>query len=327
MRGAEGVRRILGAALAAGLWTRPFLLVGRGAVRDDAAREFLKGALCAGGGAEGGAACGTCGACGRFERGVHADFHELLPGKGRATVGVEAVEALQGALSLRPVEGRAAAALVPSAERLTPQAQNALLKTLEEPPPRTALVLTAAAPRGLLPTVRSRCATLRLPPVAAVEVRAAARAAGAGAEDAATLAVAAAGDPEALEPASREGAAAAAAVLARAFAPGARRDPLEGVEEAAGWVRGRGGPLEEQRERLRMALRLLLDLHLPGEVGVGGALRAGYNALPAEARGARLAALAEARERVERFVDPAGILEALAVAFAAAAPARPPFKS
>ena len=327
MRGAESARRILGSALAGGLWTRPFLVIGRGPDRDPAARAFLKGVLCTGRPPEDGAACGSCGPCTRFEKGVHADFHELVPGKGRVTVGVEAVEALQGALSLRPVEGRAAAAFIPSAERLTAQAQNALLKTLEEPPPRTAIVLTAAAPRALLPTVRSRCAAVRLPPVPAGEVRAAARAAGAGAEDAATLAVAAAGDPAALEAASREGAAGVVPDLLRAFAPVPPRDPLDGLDPVVAWVRGRGSPLDEQRERLRMAIRLLLDLHLPGEVGVGGALRGGYNALAPETRGARLAALGEARERVERFVDPAGILEALAVSFARATPSRAPLKS
>jgi DNA polymerase-3 subunit delta' len=325
--GADSARRVLASAVAAGLWARPFLLLGRGTERDAAAREFLRAVLCAGRAPGAGAPCGACGPCGRFERGHHADFHLLVPEKGRATVGVDAVDALQRALSLRPVEGRAAGALVPSAERLTPQAQNALLKTLEEPPPRTALVLTASAPRALLPTVRSRCATVRMPPVSAEEVRAAARGRGAAEEAAAILSVAAGGDPVALESAEEEGAAEAAEALSRALAPGAGGDPLAAVEPAIAWVRGRGSPLEMQRERLRMALRVLLDLHLPqGAGGMPGRLRAGYNALPPAARGARLAALGTARERVERNVDPAGILEALAVSARAADRDAPPLK-
>jgi hypothetical protein len=317
---------VLRAAVAAGSWDRPFLLLGRGAARDEAAEAFAKAVLCAGREPGAHAACGACGPCGRFARGLHPDFHRLLPLKGRATVGVESVEALQAALSLRPVEGRGCVAVVPDAEALTAQAQNALLKTLEEPPPRTALVLTAAAPRALLPTVRSRCVSLRFPPVPAAEVLEAARRAGATAESAGALAAAAGGDPVRLPDAAKEGAAEAAPVLARAFAPLRRgRDPLEGLDPATAWVRGRGGALEEQRERLRMALRVLLALHA-GSRGAGRtggdaaaalppALRAEYNGLPAAALRARLAALGEARERVERNVDPAGILEALAVSF------------
>jgi len=305
LAGADAARRVLRAALAAGRWGRPFLLLGRGEDRDAAAREFLRGVLCAARPAASGASCGACGSCGRFDRGLHPDFHLLLPEKGRATVGVDAVEGLQRALSLRPAEGRGTAALVPGAERLTPQAQNALLKTLEEPPPRTALVLTAAAPRALLPTVRSRCASVRLPPLPLGSL----------------LEEAAGGDPAVLEE--------AAGALAAAFAPGPRgADPLEGLDPVSSWVRGRGSPLEEQRERLRMAIRLLLGLHMPRDSGeVPAPLRAGYNALPPAARGARLAALGTARERVERNVDPAGILEALAVAVREADRGASPLKS
>jgi DNA polymerase-3 subunit delta' len=307
-------------------WDRPFLVVGLGAARDAAAEAFARAVLCGGRAPGSGEACGACGPCGRLAKGIHPDFHRLVPAKGRATIGVEQVEALQAALSLRPVEGRGNAVLVPDAEGLTPQAQNALLKTLEEPPPRTALVLTVVSPRALLTTVRSRCVSLRFPPVSPAEVRAAARRAGAGEEEAAALAVAAGGDPARLGEAAREGAGAAAPLFARAFAPrrGGRdplgrnplaRDPLEGHEPAAAWVRGRGGALEEQRERLRMGLRILLALHAPAGGAPGGGLPGpGYNDLPAGARRARLAALGEARERVERNVDPAGILEALAVA-------------
>ncbi len=290
------VRRILRSAVASGRWERPFLLVGLGEARDAAAEEFLRAVLCEAREGGDGRACGACGSCGRVRRGIHPDHHRLLPEKGRVTVGVEAVEALQSLLSLRSVEGRGTAVLVPGAEALTPQAQNALLKTLEEPPPGTALVLTAAAPRSLLPTLRSRCVGLRLPPVPAAEVLAAAG-------GSAALAAAAGWDPVRLPRAVEEGAAEAAVLLERAFAPRAPGgDPLEGLEPAAAWVKGKGGPLEPQRERLRMALRILLAA--PGSPAPAALRR-------------RLAALGEARERVERNVDPAGILEALSVSFRA----------
>jgi len=235
---------------------------------------------------------------------------------------VDAVEALLGRLALRPVEGRAAAVLVAGAETVTDQAQNALLKTLEEPPPRTLILLTAAAGRALLPTVRSRCAVLRLPPLPAAEILRLASEGGRDPREAGLLATAAAGDPAAVEEAAEEKVPEASAGIARAFRPrgmAGRGDPLEGIAEAAGWVKGRGGTLEGQRRRLRLMLRLLLAIHAPGGASVlPGDLAAAYNGLPAGARRARLLALAAARERVERFVDPAGILEALAAAAAAA---------
>jgi hypothetical protein len=77
-----------------------------------------------------------------------------------------------------------------------------------------------------------------------------------------------------------------------------------------------------------MALRILLALHLPGPgAGLPEALRSGYNPLSPGARGARLAALGTARERVERNVDPAGILESLALAVREADRGGSPLKS
>jgi hypothetical protein len=309
--------RVLGRALAAGLWTRPFLLLGRGDGKDRAAEAFARAVLCEARGEGGTSACGACGACGRFDRGTHSDFHRLVPEKGRVTIGVEAVDGLRARLALRPLEGRAAAAVIPGAEALTVPAQNALLKTLEEPPPRTAILLTAAAPRALVATVRSRCATVRFPPLRAGSLREAARGLrGVASEDEAAAVAAAAGDePGALEAAAAEGVAAAAGDLARAFAP---RSPGATAGDAwaaaTGWVRGGGGRLEEQRERLRMGLRVLLALHLPAP-DPPAAGREGYNSLAPRARRARLAALGEARERVERYVDPVGVLEGLAEAF------------
>ena len=313
---------LLRASVAAERWDRPFLLVGRGPDRDGAARATARAVLCRGRRPGSGDACGACGACHRFDRDLHPDFHLLAPAKNRVSIGVDAVEELQRALALRPVEGGNAAALVPAAEELTPQAQNALLKTLEEPPPRTALLLTVAAPRALLATVLSRCVVLRFPPPPRAEFAAAAARGGGAAAAGGILAVGAAGDPAALVEAAEEGLAAAAPALARAFAPGApRRDPLASLEPAAAWVKGQGSTLEDQRRRLRMALRLLLALHTGGTAGGGGLpaeLAAPYAALTRRARDGRLAALGTARERVERNVDPGGILEALAVEGASA---------
>src|SRR5262249_29053827 len=65
----------------------------------------------------------------------------------------------------RPFEGRARAFVIDEAHLLTEQAQNALLKSLEEPPPSSHVILVTASPQALLPTIRSRCQTLRFSPL------------------------------------------------------------------------------------------------------------------------------------------------------------------
>ena len=69
-----------------------------------------------------------------------------------------------------PVEGGARVAIVTAADRMTEDAQSAFLKTLEEPPAGTVLILTAADDERLLPTIRSRCSRVRLGPVARPDV-------------------------------------------------------------------------------------------------------------------------------------------------------------
>ena len=74
-------------------------------------------------------------------------------------------QSLQQFLSLKPFVAPLRVALLANAERMTEQAQNCLLKTLEEPPPNTVLVLTTAYPDHLLPTCLSRCQLISLAPV------------------------------------------------------------------------------------------------------------------------------------------------------------------
>jgi DNA polymerase III delta' subunit len=113
--------------------------------------------------------CRTCRACRLVEHGSHPDLHRLEPtGPGRQVViggpGARSrgVRDLIAALSLMPVEGGARVAIVEGAERMNEDAQSALLKVLEEPPAGVTIVLCADGESRLLPTVRSRCARVRL---------------------------------------------------------------------------------------------------------------------------------------------------------------------
>ncbi len=124
--------------------------------------------------------CRSCGSCRRVDHGNHPDLHRLAPsGAGRQIrIGERAapepgtVRSLTRELALASMEGAWRIAVVEDAERMNEDAQNALLKLLEEPPPRTALVLCAGDEEALLPTVRSRCVKVRLGPVPAGEIAA-----------------------------------------------------------------------------------------------------------------------------------------------------------
>jgi DNA polymerase III subunit delta' len=123
--------------------------------------------------------CGACRACRLVASGTHPDVHRIGPeGPGRQVViggpGARArgVRDLTGELALLPVEGGARIAIVEAAHRMNEDAQAALLKTLEEPPAGVTLILCADAEEPLLPTIRSRCARLRLGPVGTREVEA-----------------------------------------------------------------------------------------------------------------------------------------------------------
>lgn len=105
-------------------------------------------------------ACGTCRSCDRVARGVHVDVIRLEP-DDMATIKIDVVRDMLERTGFRPFEGRRRVVIVREADALQPQAQNALLKSLEEPPPGTVFILTSAVPGALLPTVRSRCLRLR----------------------------------------------------------------------------------------------------------------------------------------------------------------------
>lgn len=117
--------------------------------------------------------CRSCRGCRLIDGGNHPDLHRLAPeGPGQQIVIGDArhpepgsVRHLVGELALLPVEGGARVALVEAAHRMNEDAQNALLKTLEEPPVGVTIVLCADDEDRLLPTIRSRCARLRLGPV------------------------------------------------------------------------------------------------------------------------------------------------------------------
>lgn len=124
--------------------------------------------------------CRACRGCRLVDRGRHPDVHRLAPSGAGDQIRIGArdraedgtVRRLAADLVLLSVEGGARVAIIERADRLTDDAQTALLKTLEEPPAGVTIILCADDEDRLLPTVRSRCARLRLGPVATRDVEA-----------------------------------------------------------------------------------------------------------------------------------------------------------
>ena len=143
--------------------------------------------------------CGRCPDCRKLstadERLAHPDLKWVEP--DGAFIRVDQIRELQRELSLCAHEGGRRLALIVGADRLRIQASNALLKTLEEPPAGTTLLLVAQSSEALLPTLRSRTVRLRLAPWPEQEVRAALESEGLAAEDAWLASVVGGGSPAA----------------------------------------------------------------------------------------------------------------------------------
>ena len=100
--------------------------------------------------------------------GEHPDIGLIAPYK--KTILVDAIRSLEREANFRPFEARARIFLIDPADRMNDEAANALLKTLEEPPPSTYIFLLTARPDALLPTIHSRCQTLRFAPLDTAEI-------------------------------------------------------------------------------------------------------------------------------------------------------------
>lgn len=109
-----------------------------------------------------GDACGTCPTCTRILRGDHYDVALISNDDGAATIKIEQLrERVLDVVGYRPFEAHRRVFIIDPADAMTEAGQDALLKTLEEPPPAAMLLLITAYPDSLRPTVQSRCRRLR----------------------------------------------------------------------------------------------------------------------------------------------------------------------
>jgi len=110
-------------------------------------------------------ACGGCVPCTKVSSGAHPDVVFVEPQGAGRLVKIDQVRAVTRTFRFAPFEGRHRVVVFPEADRMNPEAANALLKSLEEPPDRTVLVLVTARAHALLDTIRSRCQQVRFSPL------------------------------------------------------------------------------------------------------------------------------------------------------------------
>jgi DNA polymerase-3 subunit delta' len=189
----------LRAALRRGRLHHAYLLGGpEGVGKGTAARLLAQAANCEGQAVPGEGLpddpCGACAPCRKIARGTHPDVFLLeeervmakagrWEPKGGRTPSREIVvdqvrDLVDHRLSMRRFEGRRRVVVIDPADAMNVQAQNALLKTLEEPPEATTLVLVSSSPDALLPTIRSRCLRVTFAPLPEPIIRARLEAAG-----------------------------------------------------------------------------------------------------------------------------------------------------
>lgn len=159
--GSERLRSVLSRTLAGNRLPHSYV-IGGGTVQD---RENAIIAIAAGLNCETAAApdaCGTCTSCHKIAQHLHPDVQALVPTGASQQISIETVREMITRLARLPNEARLRVIYTIEATGLFGPAANALLKTLEEPPQRTLFLLATAAPEQLLPTIRSRCQTLRL---------------------------------------------------------------------------------------------------------------------------------------------------------------------
>jgi DNA polymerase-3 subunit delta' len=250
--------------------------------------------------AQGGDPCGACASCKKIARGTHPDVIALAEERVMAKAGrwepkggrtpskdivVDQVRDLvDHRLALKRFEGRRRFVIIDPADAMNVQAQNALLKTLEEPPEDTTLVLVASSPDLLLPTLRSRCARVAFSPLPDALI--AERLAAAGrSPDEARLATALAGGS--LGRALGMGASGLAA-RREAVAAAAALDP----DDASTWIayaRDQGEDRESARETCELLVVWLRDVLAVQAAGQGAPLALADLAPQTNAAASRLA--------------------------------------
>jgi DNA polymerase-3 subunit delta' len=166
--GHEWAVALLQRAVARGDVSHAYLFTGLPSVgKTTLARALATALLCQG---QGERPCGECRSCRLVASGNHPDLHIVASERPGTSLKIDQVRKLQRQLALTPNEGRWRVAILRRFEEATTSAANALLKTLEEPPPYAVLVVLSSDADRLLPTIVSRCQQVPLRPLPVAQV-------------------------------------------------------------------------------------------------------------------------------------------------------------
>jgi DNA polymerase-3 subunit delta' len=173
IRGQSAAVEVLTRAIASGRVAHAYAFVGPSGVgRKLTAVAFAQALLCPSAG------CGRCPACQKVERGVHPDLLVVGPTppegnpRGNVAIRLDRIREIERWAQLRPAEGPWKVFIVDEAGKMTPETPQAFLKTLEEPPARTVIILILSQTLELPATVISRCQVVRFVPLSEEETAA-----------------------------------------------------------------------------------------------------------------------------------------------------------
>jgi DNA polymerase-3 subunit delta' len=204
-------------------------------------------------------ACDQCPACLQIDAGTHPDYHFAARPLDALEFPVEVMRAVCDAFSLKSARGQGKVVVIDDADDLNPESANCFLKTLEEPPPRSLLILIGSRPERQLPTIVSRCQVVCFAPLAPEMMRS-------------LLATAGISDPVVQDRLVRLGQGSPGLALAlsdeslwsfrRTFLAALTRPPLDSVELGRAWkafVEEAGKESAAQRSRAQQVIHLVVD--------------------------------------------------------------------
>ena len=262
--------------------------------------ELAKALLCENAAPDGLQACDRCPSCIQVEAGTHPDFFTAVRPPEALEFPISLMRELCQGFAFKSARGRGKVVLIDDADDLNEEAANCFLKTLEEPPPRSVLILIGSTPDRQLQTIVSRCQVIRFAPLPSAVVDELLQEQ--GIEDSALrarLVRLSAGSPglakELADPALWE--------ARRDLLQGLTKTPIDSVELSRRWmefVEEAGKESAAQRRRAQLVLRLVIDF-------LDDALTVGMNAVPRRTEAEDRPAL----DALARRVDPERVLEAL----------------
>ncbi|GBD35557.1 DNA polymerase III subunit tau [bacterium HR36] len=166
LRGREDLQRHFSQALRAKRLAHAYLFVGpEGVGKRTFAVALARALLCENPPQDTFDACDNCPACRWVDAGTHPDFRYIALPPDKHEFPIELIHEVIRLLGVKPARGRFRVVVLDDADTLNEESANAFLKTLEEPPPASVLILLGTSPDYQLPTIRSRCQVVRFAPL------------------------------------------------------------------------------------------------------------------------------------------------------------------